>query len=313
MISPDRLAVLRSVDRHGTLAATAAALHRTPSAISQQIRQLSKETGVELLRPYGRGIVLSEAARRLIQYADEVALVWEEAHTDLVKYARNEIGRISICGFATSIAALIAPAARQLQGENPGITVEIHEADVDDSFDRLATGRADLIILPAGHAPSIDEIRFQAIQLFSDSQDVVVSDDHPLAARSSVAIEELRAETWIEPHHDQKDLIRSACQSAGFAPYFRHQADDWNAVISLAAEGFGICLVPKLVAVPQDKQVSRIEVTDPGAVARHTVACVRRGSADQPLISATVKMLDQVAETYGRNVSALSKWLFPKS
>jgi len=298
MIDADRLAVLRAVAHRKTLAAAATDLHRTPSAISQQIRQLSRETGVELLKPQGRGVILTEAAKRLIRYADEVALAWEQTSTDLAKYASNEIGQIRICGFATSIAALVAPAARRLCETYPDITVHIHEADVGESFDSLATERADLIVLPAGEAPRIDEIRYQSIHLFSDRQDIIVARDHSHAARRIIPIEEMRSETWIEPHHDQKDLIKVACQSAGFSPRFRHQADDWNAVIALISEGFGICLVPKLIPIPQGKTVSRLQVSGPGATARHTLVCIRRGSQERPRIQRMLQMLEQTAQAY---------------
>ncbi|MEV5296451.1 LysR family transcriptional regulator [Amycolatopsis methanolica] len=53
MIDLRRLSVLRVLAEHGTVTATADALHLTPSAVSQQLRLLAEEVGVELLRATG--------------------------------------------------------------------------------------------------------------------------------------------------------------------------------------------------------------------------------------------------------------------
>ena len=58
-----RLRVLRMLDQRGTVSAAAAALHLTPSAVSQQIAGLARETGVQLLEKRGRGVRLTGRAR----------------------------------------------------------------------------------------------------------------------------------------------------------------------------------------------------------------------------------------------------------
>ena len=60
-----RLRVLRELHQRGTVGATAKALALTPSAISQQLSSLSREVGVPLLEPQGRGVRLTTQARIL--------------------------------------------------------------------------------------------------------------------------------------------------------------------------------------------------------------------------------------------------------
>ncbi|NUP30244.1 MAG: LysR family transcriptional regulator, partial [Streptomycetaceae bacterium] len=57
-----KLRVLRELDERGTVAAVAEALHLTPSAVSQQLTALARETGVRLLEPAGRRVRLTGAA-----------------------------------------------------------------------------------------------------------------------------------------------------------------------------------------------------------------------------------------------------------
>ena len=72
VIDVRRLRLLRELDNRGTVAATAAALHLTPSAISQQLAALSREAGVTLLDPVGRRVRLTPAAKVLLRHADEI-------------------------------------------------------------------------------------------------------------------------------------------------------------------------------------------------------------------------------------------------
>ena len=64
-----RLRVLRELEQRGTVAATARALHLTPSAVSQQLAGLSRDVGVPLLVKHGRNVLLTGQARVLLTHA----------------------------------------------------------------------------------------------------------------------------------------------------------------------------------------------------------------------------------------------------
>ena len=66
-----RLQVLRLFAGHGTVTATAEALHYTPSAVSSQLRTLAQDLGVVLLEPEGRGLRLTPAAHTLLSRCDD--------------------------------------------------------------------------------------------------------------------------------------------------------------------------------------------------------------------------------------------------
>src|SRR4029079_13739467 len=82
MLEVRKLRVLRELSERGTIAATAEALSFTPSAISQQLSALERETGVELLAREGRRLTLTEPARRLVARTDEVLAALEAAEAD---------------------------------------------------------------------------------------------------------------------------------------------------------------------------------------------------------------------------------------
>lgn len=72
MIDLRRLEILRELDRCKTVAATAVAVHLTPSAVSQQIASLAREAGTAMVEPDGRRIRLTAAAQILLAHAHAV-------------------------------------------------------------------------------------------------------------------------------------------------------------------------------------------------------------------------------------------------
>ena len=66
MIDLEAVQSLRAVATQGSVVAAATSLGYTPSAVSQQVKRLERETGIALLERAGRGVVLTEAGRRLV-------------------------------------------------------------------------------------------------------------------------------------------------------------------------------------------------------------------------------------------------------
>ena len=128
MVDLRRLRALRAVADHGTLAAAADALHLTPSAVSQQLAALERDVQRPLLEPNGRTVRLTAAARVLLGHADALFAQLERLEGDLAA-RRRRAGEIRVVGFPTALAGLLAPAARTLRAEAPGVELRILEAE----------------------------------------------------------------------------------------------------------------------------------------------------------------------------------------
>src|SRR5260221_3268018 len=83
MLDTPRLWMLREFAERGTIAATAAALGYTPSAVSQQLAALEREAGVPLLDRTARAAELTDAGRRLAGHAEQILAPIQEAEADL--------------------------------------------------------------------------------------------------------------------------------------------------------------------------------------------------------------------------------------
>jgi DNA-binding transcriptional LysR family regulator len=291
MIDLRRLHVLRMLDEHGTVTAAAAALHLTPSAVSQQIRLLGRDLGVELLERVGRGVRLTARARALLGHADRLYADWERVLDEVA--AAPVGGALRLCAFPTALAALVAPAAAELRRTTE---VEVVEAGTAECVALLLAGGADIaVVLPAPDTPPRDDPRFDQRPLLHDPFDLVVPADHPLAAASVVHLADAADETWIGADRcDDSAIVMAACSAAGFVPRVAHGAENWNSVVALVSHGFGVCLMPRLAPIPAHHSVVRIPLLR--APTRTVLTCVRRGSRGQPAIARGLAALAAVGK-----------------
>ncbi len=292
MIDLRRLHVLRMLDEHGTVTAAASALHLTPSAVSQQIRLLGRDVGVELLERVGRGVRLTPAARVLLGHADRLYADWERVLAEAS--AAPAGGVLRLCAFPTALAALLAPAAAELR--DAAVAVELTEAGNAECFALLLAGAVDIaVVLPAPDAPPRDDPRFDQQPLLHDPFDLVVPADHRLASADAVDLAAAAGEPWIGADRgDDSAIVMAACSAAGFAPRIAHSTEGWNAAVALVSHGFGVCLMPRLAPMPAHHRVVRIPLRGAPAPSRLVLSCVRRGSRAQPAIARGLEALAAV-------------------
>ncbi|GAA2424082.1 LysR family transcriptional regulator [Streptomyces macrosporus] len=293
MIDLRLLHTLRVLAEHGTVNAAARTLCLSPSAVSQQLRQLARETGADLLERDGRRVRLTPAAHVLLEHADALFERWERARADLRPAGLPDLGTVRMCGFAGSVGTLLAPAAVLLRRAHPRWEVRVAEVVTTTECHRLLLAdRADIgVLTPLADSPPADDPRFDRQPLLDDPQDLVVPAGHPLAEREEAELADAARETWIAPHRDQNDLILALCTAAGFAPRITHHADEWQGVLDLIAHGLGVCLVPRLVSTAGHGGVVRVPLRGDPAPYRRVLACVRRGSRERPPVAEALEAL----------------------
>ncbi|NSC25425.1 LysR family transcriptional regulator [Streptomyces albus subsp. chlorinus] len=292
-----RLGVLRALAEFGTVTATAAALHLTPSAVSQQLRLLARDLGVELLRPDGRRVRLTPAAHIVLRHADELQRQWEAAQAELARQGTAPRGRLRLCGVSSALAALAAPAVARLREAHPQVEPLLVEEESAECCRLLLAGEADVaLVLPGPEVPPVTDARFEQAALLTDRQDLLVAEGHRLARPEGVGLSAAAGEAWIvkQRNNDTYPLVTAACAAAGFTPRIVHQVKEWYAVSSLVAQGLGVCLVPRIVPLPEHP-VLRVPLRGDPVPTRRFVTVVRRGSAAHPLVLAGLTALREAA------------------
>jgi DNA-binding transcriptional LysR family regulator len=298
MIDLRRLRVLRAVAHYGTVTAAAEALHFTPSAASQQIRQLSRELGVTLLEPHGRRIRLTPAAHSLLAHADAIEARWERAETDLRGIGEEPAGQLRLGGFPVAVSTMLGPVVARLRKRHPRLSVQIRETEPGNSFDLLFEGEIDLAIIEAIPSnPPMADSRFDQRSLLDDRFDLIVSDDHRFAGRTDLRLAEAAKEDWILPMRAStcREHIVAACSAAGFTPHDAHYVLEWNAIAHLVAHQLGVALVPRLAHLAPHLAVTRVPIAFEPRPCRKLLTATRTGGCQQPGIAAALKELRQSA------------------
>lgn len=296
-----RLQVLRTVAACGTVTGAAEVLHYTPSAVSQQVRSLARDLGVDLFTQDGRRIRLTPAARVLLARSDELFAAWEAIRAEVAAAGGEDGGTLRLCGFSTAAAALLPPVVVTLRSGLPRCRVRIVEAGPRECFEMLLADEADIaVVVATSEVPASADPRFEIAHLLDDPLDLLVPEGHRLAGRREVGLPELVDEPWVmdRPGSPYHQLLQTACASAGFTPVVAHQATEWDTGAALVGAGLGVALVPRLAHMPTGYGVVRVSLTGDPVPARHILTGIRRGSGGRPTVAAALAAMAEVAASF---------------
>ncbi|TCK24476.1 DNA-binding transcriptional LysR family regulator [Pseudonocardia endophytica] len=295
-----RLQVLQAIARHGTVTAAAEVCRLTPSAVSHQIQALSRELGVGLLEPVGRGVRLTPAARTLLDHGQALTARWEQARADLAAHRAGSVGgTLRFCGFSTAAAAVVPQAMERVRLQYPSLRLHLRETEPARSFDLLAANEADIaVVVVTTSIPPVSDEAFSQRALYDEPLDLLVGPEHPLVGHDEVGLADVAGDPWIgsNPGRAYHQLVLLACNAAGFSPDVAHYADEWDTGAALVARGFGVALVPRLADLPARHDTRRIPISVAPVPIRRVIAAVRAGSAEQPTIAAGLEALRQSTE-----------------
>jgi DNA-binding transcriptional LysR family regulator len=214
------------------------------SPLSQQIRKLERELGVELVTRTSRtfevtpaGVAFYERARAMLEAAEEAA---ETAR----RVSRGET-RLSVGFTGSATYELLPDLVRAYQERHPGVTLDPYtEMFTAAQADALVDGMLDVGVLRPPVLP-----RGLVVEILRREPMVaLLPSNHPLAAQRSIELAALRQENFVAfpayPTSTLRDVTTAACERAGFTPTVRHVVSDTAAMIPLVAAGLGVAVVP---------------------------------------------------------------------
>jgi DNA-binding transcriptional LysR family regulator len=288
MIDVRRLRLLLELTRRGTITAVADALAYTPSAVSQQLAALERETGVPLLERTGRRVTLTPAGTVLARYAESVLATLEEASAALAATRNSLTGPLRIGSFPTAARTILPPALVALGRDHPALELMVTELDPVAVPGALRTGTLDVALtfvydyVPAQPDPALD-----TEPLLEETVYLATADP------AGTSIGDWRDAPWIAGSPDTlcHTMVVRACQACGFTPRIRHYADDFATVLALVAAGQGISLVPQLGVTDAPPGVTLTPLTS----RRRTSIASRKGTRHHPVVSAFAEAIREPA------------------
>ncbi|EFE78530.1 LysR family transcriptional regulator [Streptomyces filamentosus] len=259
--------------------------------LSQQIRQLEKELGVQLFHRNTRSVRLTSAGE---SFLEPVRTVLDDLDT-AVRAARSagtgEYGRVTI-GFAGASSHETLPRlTRAVRAAHPGLElVMTGQTYANTALSRVADGSLDLgfVRLPVTRPGVAHRV--------IDEEELVCAlpSDHPLARRETVPLAVLTGEPFVSfPANSGstvRDAMTEACEGAGFTPRIVQEAPDSYTILALVAAGVGVTLTVTSVQHIQQNGLVYRPLAGPAVRLRAALAW----RADNP--SAALRAVLAVAE-----------------
>lgn len=295
MLDVHRIVLLRELSVRGTIAAVAEAMNFTPSAISQQLAQLQRETGLQLTRKTGRRLTLTPQAEVLIAAAGEVLDTLERAETAVQESLTTVRGRVRVAVFQSAVLALMPAALRDMAERFPQVRVEMVQREPEEALRETWARDFDLVVAeqyPAHAAPRHPGLI---------KQDLTRDDIHlalPPEADALWHVNSLAdaAEVpWVmEPHGTaSRHFAEQLCRIAGFEPDVRYETADLQAQIRLIESGNAVAFMPGLVWAGRGT-TCRL-VGPPGSPQRTIFTAQRAAGKASPVIAALRGALERAA------------------
>jgi molybdate transport repressor ModE-like protein len=290
--------ILREIADRGSIASAAEALYMSPSAVSQQMSTLERESGTPLLERSGRSVRLTPAGEALVAQAERVLAVLEEAQSELDEIARGVAGRVRTCAFPTAARALLVPALARLRQRTPRLQFTMVDLEPEESIPMLKRGELDVVLtyefnhLPVPHDPGVERHELLVEPIY-----VALPTSHPLAWQGPVRLADLSGEQWIVGRDGSPFLevqLRVA-NEAGFMPKVDLHSNDYQVILSAVQAGLGLTIVPPLALFASYPGVV-YRVPEDVEVHRTISALVRRGSGRSPALASVLAALAEVAE-----------------
>lgn len=285
MLDVRRLRLLRELAVRGTLAEVASALHQSPSSISQQLTQLEKEAGTELLRKVGRRVQLTSAAERLVEHTVAILDRLEQAESDLVAPAGEVAGTLRIAVFQSAALAFMPQLLAELGERHPRLRVTMSQQEPEEALYETWVRGFDLVIAEQypGHAapwhPDLDRR-----PLTTDALRLAVP---PGGGWNRIRrVEDAAGMPWVmEPTGAaSRHFAEQLCRSAGFEPDVRYETADLQAHLALIESGNAVAVLPGLMGVRRPPEVRLVDL--PGTPRREVFTATRTALADTPAITA---------------------------
>ncbi|BBG02041.1 MULTISPECIES: LysR family transcriptional regulator [Pseudonocardia] len=242
-----RLRILRELADRGSVTAVAAALNYTPSAVSQQLKVLSREAGIALTVPDGRGLRLTEAGAAVVAGSEDVLTALGRLDETLAGLRERPLGTVRVALFP-SAARLLLPGLLRRAAVHDGLTLSCRDRDLRP--EEVPASAAEVDVVVTHHDERLDPFtggRLRVRPLLREPLDVALPIRHPLAARAEVGLDDLVDEGWIGVGvgWPVDDVLRSLALVTGTAPRVVQRINDFSVTEELVADGHGVALLPR--------------------------------------------------------------------
>ncbi len=238
----EQLEYITAVAQFGSFRRAAEELHLSQPALSESVRNLERELGIEILDRGRSGTKISEAGRELLPHM--LGAIDATRRLRQLAGEQHESSRVVHLGTVTAATVpLLTPTIREFRETHPSTQVEILTAQQARIHTALLEGGMDLGLVNYLEGEEVSP-EFDTTELLRGHPVVCVKADSPLAAQDSVRPADLASEPLIAMRpgyvmHRYMDRLFD-----GDAPSFSFSADGAEMGKLMVAQGLGAAVLP---------------------------------------------------------------------
>lgn len=233
------LHVFRTVAHAGGIIRAAERLHRVQSSITTRIKKLEEELGVDLFLREGKRLQLSPAGHVLLDYADRLLTLAEEARAALQDTRPR--GTLRLGAMESTAAARLPAPLGEYHARYPEVAVELSAGDPRQLTAAVLAGNLDAALV----AEPVSDERLAATPIYDEELVIVAHREHPpiasprdVVGRTLIAFHpgcphRQRLEDWFARHQVQAERLV--------------EMSSYHAMLGCIVVGMGVALMPRSV------------------------------------------------------------------
>jgi DNA-binding transcriptional LysR family regulator len=248
----NQLQAFYMVAREGSFTAAAARLNISQPAVTRHVRELESLYRLRLFERTGRGVVLTEAGKMLLSFAQRIFSLASDAELTLHSMAHLKSGRLEVGTSRTAGTYYMPEILFAFKQRYPGVVVSLHSQNSEWVVDQILGLNLDVgvVVMALKH-------KHLVIRPFAEEQLVLmVPPGHPWARRQAVDARELNGKPLImrEKGSGTRNLILSELEKSAISPNVTMELASNEAIKQAVQQGVGLALVPRKIAVLEIQQ-----------------------------------------------------------
>lgn len=267
-------------------------LYISQPALSKVVKNLEQELGVKLFYFSGRktkltddGSLLFEKSKKLVEDFNEILSMG--GNNSMMETGHVAMGIPPILGSCFLVDAVMA-----FQKLYPNIDINLVEKGAHILQQEVFLGLLDIgcVLAP------VYSDQFDIASLVDDESVLLVHRDHPLAERKSVTLDELKEERFVIFNEDFTlyHKILSGCRDAGFEPNIAVTSSQWDFLVELVSQNYGISILPRPILMKYHQPNIRMIRIEHGGIAGWNIVIISR--KDRYMSSACHRFIDYLCE-----------------
>lgn len=242
MLERIHLAVIREVDRQGSLTAAADVLCLTQSALSHTIKKVEQQLGTPIWKREGRNLRLTPAGQYLLGLSNRVLPQFEHAEQLMRQFADGQRGTLRIGMECHPCYQWLLKVVSPYLARWPDVDVDVKQKFQFGGIGALFGYDIDILVTPDPlHKPGL---RFEPV--FDYEQVLVVGRQHHLAEKAYVTPKQLTEETLITypVEIERLDIYNQFLLPAGCMPKKHKVIETTDIMLQMVASGRGVAALP---------------------------------------------------------------------